>query len=92
MTEQWIRVLAMNIRQTRRRLVVGVAVGVFCPSVRVEIGGDECRAKKIGGRHRARVATSPQVQNRMVEILRMCTFDISNLDTATAFITQVIAG
>ncbi len=53
--------------------------------------GDECRTKKIGGRHRARVATSPQVQNRMVEILRMCTPDISNRDTAIRFITQVIA-
>ena len=47
--------------------------------------------QKIGGRYRARVATSPQVQNRMVEILRMCTLDISNRDTATRVITQVIA-
>ena len=46
---------------------------------------------KNGGRHRARVATSLQVQNRMVEILRMCGFDISNPDTASRRNTQVIA-
>jgi hypothetical protein len=40
-------------------------------------------AKKIGGRHCARAATSPQVQNRMVEILRMCAFKVSNRDTVT---------
>jgi hypothetical protein len=38
--------------------------------------------EKIGGRYRARAATSPQVQNRMVEILRMCAFNISNHSTA----------
>jgi len=46
--------------------------------------------KKIGGRYRARVTTSPQVQNRMVEILRMCDIDLSNLDTAMLFAGQII--
>ena len=45
--------------------------------------------KKIGGRHRARVATSPQVQNRMVEILRMCSFTLSNPDTVIGLSGQL---
>ena len=45
--------------------------------------------KKIGGRHRARVATSPQVQNRMVEILRMCSFTLSNPDTVAGLAGQL---
>ena len=71
--------------------VVGVPRKDYGRALGQDAGGSEGRAKKIGGRHRARVATSPQVQNRMVEILRMCTFRISNLDTAIRVITQIIA-
>jgi hypothetical protein len=52
-------------------------------------GCDRWWAKKIGGRYRARVATSPQVQNRMVEILRMCSFTLSNPDTASGHSWQI---
>lgn len=53
--------------------------------------GNGCAEKKIGGRHRARIATSSQVQNRMVEILRMCTRNISNRGTAIFRSGQIIA-
>ncbi len=46
--------------------------------------------QKIGGRHRARATTSPQVQNRMVEILRMCSRTISNPDTANRSGSQIV--